>query len=67
MEEIADLLRELVQEVRELRVEISTLTAVEPHAAGYNLKDLIDTIGGPLGYSLVDVVDAIRDLDLNGT
>jgi hypothetical protein len=64
MDETADLLRELIAEVQEMKTEIMNLTSPEPYAAGYNLKDLIDAISGPLGNNLGDVVDAIRDLDL---
>lgn len=72
MEDLSDLLRELIDEVKGLREDIKELGG----AGGYNLEDIYtqiqsfdevaQAITGPLGHTLDDVVDRLGSVSIYG-
>lgn len=72
MTEIADLLRELIGEIQELRAEVASLKG----PLGYDMSDLHAQLlavedkipaTGPLGYTIDDVVDRLGiTMSVNG-
>jgi hypothetical protein len=67
MEEIAELLRELIVEVRDLKNEVVALGGPTGHNLNdisTNMKELGDVITGPLNYSLQDVMERMHEIQL---